>query len=140
MLPPILGHAGLATTDMAAAATGAVALYAFTRWLDQGDRARSLLLALTLALAVLSKFTALLFLPACALAILAWRWWYGKDAGNHAPLWQKQRALAVGLTAVGSLLAHLGGLPLLPGAIGGERGATALSDGGRDHRPERSAT
>ena len=104
MLPPILGHAGLATTDMAAAATCAAALYAFARWLDQGDTTRSLVLALSVALAVLSKFTALPFLPACAVALLAWRWWHGKDAANPAPVGWKQRVLAVGLTALGACL------------------------------------
>jgi hypothetical protein len=104
LLPPILGNAGLATTDIAAAATCAATLYAFVRWLDQGDITRSLLLALTLALAVLSKFTALLFLPACGLALLGGRWWSSKDASNDAPVWQKQRVLALGLAAVGACL------------------------------------
>jgi hypothetical protein len=78
MLPPILGHAGMATLDVAAAATCAGALYAFVRWLDRASVTSSLLLSLTLALAVLSKFTALLFLPACGLALLAWQRWHGE--------------------------------------------------------------
>jgi 4-amino-4-deoxy-L-arabinose transferase-like glycosyltransferase len=116
MLPPILAHAGLATTDMAAA-TGAAALYAFVRWLDQGDMARSLVLALTLALAVLSKFSALLMLPACAVALLVWRGWHGKEAGRHAPGGQKQRVLAVGVTVVGACLLVWAGYRFSAGSL-----------------------
>ncbi|MGO8787318.1 MAG: glycosyltransferase family 39 protein [Terriglobia bacterium] len=104
MLPPIVGHAGLATTDMAAAATCAAALYAFVRWLDQKDVTRSLLLGLTLALAVLSKFTALFFLPACGLALLAWQRWCGQKVGNNTQGRPMRRDLAVGLTAVVTFL------------------------------------
>jgi hypothetical protein len=68
-LPPVLGHAGIATTDMAVTATIALALYCLTLWLDRPTRARSLLLGLALGLAVLSKLSALLFLPAAGLAI-----------------------------------------------------------------------
>jgi hypothetical protein len=104
MLPPVLGHAGLATTDMAAAATCVAAFYAFARWLDQGDVTRSLILALTVALALLSKFSSLVFLPSCALAMLAVRWWLGKRVGSHSPARQMPRVLAVGLTALAACL------------------------------------
>jgi hypothetical protein len=68
-LPPVLAHAGIATTDMAVTATIALAAYCLTLWLDQPTRARSLLLGLTLGLALISKLSALLFLPAAAVAI-----------------------------------------------------------------------
>lgn len=61
--PPILGHAGLATTDMAAAATLAVALYAFVRWLDQPDWRRTIVLGVAVGLGLLGKFSFLLFFP-----------------------------------------------------------------------------
>jgi hypothetical protein len=68
-LPPVLAHAGIATTDMAVTATVALAAYCLTLWLDRPTRARGLLLGLTLGLALISKLSALLFLPAAAVAI-----------------------------------------------------------------------
>ncbi|HUS17640.1 MAG TPA: glycosyltransferase family 39 protein, partial [Chloroflexia bacterium] len=62
-LPPILAHAGIATTDLALTATIALATYSLTLWLDRPTRGRSSLLGLTLGLAVLSKLSSLLFLP-----------------------------------------------------------------------------
>ncbi len=70
-LPPVLGHAGLITTDMAAAAcTGAAAL-ASLYWTDHPTVRRSLILGLTIGLAALAKFSCLLFLPAAWLAFYA---------------------------------------------------------------------
>ena len=64
-LPPILGHAGLATLDMACAATVATALYAFLRCLENPGWRRSIFLGVSLALAFLCKFSSLAFLAAC---------------------------------------------------------------------------
>ena len=64
-LPPVLGHAGLATTDLAAAATVAAGLYAFVRWLEQPDWLRTCLLGVAFGAAVASRFSAVAFLPAC---------------------------------------------------------------------------
>jgi hypothetical protein len=64
-LPPILGHAGLATTDMPVAATVAAALYTFIRWLEQPDWLRTGLLGVAFGAAVACKFSAVAFLPAC---------------------------------------------------------------------------
>lgn len=69
-LPPILGHAGLATTDMAAAATTIAALYAFARWLEHPSWPRAALLGVAIAAGMLSKFSFLLLFPLGA-AILA---------------------------------------------------------------------
>lgn len=68
-LPPILGHAGIATTDMAVTATIALAVYCFTRWMDRPTAARSIALGVTVALAVLSKLSALVFVPAALAAV-----------------------------------------------------------------------
>jgi hypothetical protein len=68
-LPPVLAHAGIATTDMAVTATIALAALCLIRWLEQPTRGRSLVLGLALGLALLSKLSALLFLPAAGLAI-----------------------------------------------------------------------
>jgi hypothetical protein len=72
-LPPVLAHAGLATTDMALTATATAALFAMSEWLREPTFGRTLTLGLTAGLAVLSKLSALLFLPAGAVALLVMR-------------------------------------------------------------------
>jgi hypothetical protein len=68
-LPPVLAHAGIATTDLAVAAGVALAAYTGSRWLDARTAAHSVVLGVAIALAILAKFSSLLFLPAVALAI-----------------------------------------------------------------------
>ena len=66
LLPPVLAHAGLATTDMALAASMGAAFWSLLRWAETPSLANSVLLGGAAALAVLAKFTALGFLPAAA--------------------------------------------------------------------------
>jgi hypothetical protein len=68
-LPPVLGHAGLATTELAVTATLCWALYAFACWLHQPTRLNSIGLGAAAAAAILSKFSALIFLPAGCTAL-----------------------------------------------------------------------
>jgi hypothetical protein len=75
--PPILGQAGLATLDMASAATVVLALWQFTRWLERrANWIDSLLLGVALAAALWCKFSALPYLTACCLAglLVVSRW------------------------------------------------------------------
>lgn len=60
--PPVLGHAGLAMTDIALAATLPAALFCFCLWMSRPAEARSVMLGAVVGLAILSKFTALAFL------------------------------------------------------------------------------
>ena len=72
LLPPVLAHAGLATTDMALAACLSAAFLSLLLWAERPTWTRSLLLGAVTALALLSKFTTLGFLPAAAvLALMA---------------------------------------------------------------------
>ena len=71
-LPPVLGHAGLATLDMACAATVAITLYAFIRWLEDPAWQRLVLLGAALALAVLCKFSSIPFLGSCFFCALVY--------------------------------------------------------------------
>ena len=73
LLPPVLGHAGVVTTDMAVAATLPLALIAFDRWLERRDAARAILLGLAIGIGLLSKFSFVAFFPICAGALLAAR-------------------------------------------------------------------
>ncbi len=70
--PPILAHAGVITTDMALCAMTAAAGLASLHWLDRPDPGRSILLGSAIALACISKFSALVFLPAAWLVMALW--------------------------------------------------------------------
>ncbi len=72
LLPPVLAHAGLSTTDMALTAFLGAAFLAGWAWIEQPTLSRAALFGAMSALAVLSKFSALMFLPVCAAAALLW--------------------------------------------------------------------
>ena len=73
LLPPVLAHAGLATTDMALASCLGAAFLALLLWAESPTWKRTIVLGLAAAAAALSKFTSLLYLPAAAvLALLAY--------------------------------------------------------------------
>jgi len=69
-LPPLLGHAGLATTDMALTAMLPLALLALDAWLTRPTLARATLLGVAMGLAALAKYSFVLFFPVMALALL----------------------------------------------------------------------
>jgi hypothetical protein len=70
-LPPILAHAGLATTDMALTATIGAAFLAAVNWCERPSPRNSLVFGAVSGLAVLSKFSALVFLPLAFASALA---------------------------------------------------------------------
>ena len=73
MLPPVLAHAGMATLDMGLTACLGAAFFSLVLWAEAPAWKHSLLLGLTTALAVLTRFTALGYLPAGAvLALLSY--------------------------------------------------------------------
>jgi hypothetical protein len=64
-LPSVLAHAGLVTTDMAGAATLPWAVLAFVVWLRQPSVLTGTALGIAVTAALMTKFSALVFLPAC---------------------------------------------------------------------------
>jgi 4-amino-4-deoxy-L-arabinose transferase-like glycosyltransferase len=74
MLPPILAHSGLVTTDMACATFVFASTYAFSRWLERPAWRQSLLLGASTGLAAISKYSSLVFVPASMLAVLLLYW------------------------------------------------------------------
>ncbi|HEX6100618.1 MAG TPA: hypothetical protein VF432_30155 [Thermoanaerobaculia bacterium] len=70
--PAVLAHAGLATTDMAAGATLAAAMYA-------AAFGAPVVAGLAIAAAIASKFSAIAFLPAVVVAA----WWQRREATCH---------------------------------------------------------
>jgi hypothetical protein len=71
-LPPVLGHAGLATLDIPCAATVAAALYQLMRWLEDSSLKRTIYLALAFSLAFLCKFSSIAFLGACCIVAVTY--------------------------------------------------------------------
>jgi hypothetical protein len=71
--PPLLGHAGFATTDLAAVATVLLFLFTLDRWADGTSRMRAVEVGSAFALALLCKLTAPLFCSVLGLAWLAGR-------------------------------------------------------------------
>jgi hypothetical protein len=86
-VPPVLGHAALATLDVAAAGTVLLALYAFQGWLSQGRWRDAVFAGITAGVAVGSKFSAIPFL-AIGFAVLGVAhgvfWWRGQKAPASA--------------------------------------------------------
>jgi hypothetical protein len=72
-LPPILAHAGVATTDMAVTAALPVSLLALDRFLERQSIWRAAAAGAAIALGVLAKFSFFVYFPAAALVLLAVR-------------------------------------------------------------------
>jgi hypothetical protein len=86
--PPLLGHAGLATTDVAAVATVLLFLFCFDRWANRPSLASAALVGTGFALATLCKLTAPAFCVASGAAWLAARrWTLGAWTGGMATRW-----------------------------------------------------
>ena len=71
--PAILGHGGLATTDVPFTATFLLSLLTLLRWIEQPTRGRAIVAGLALGLAAATKFSALVLPILAALAFLARR-------------------------------------------------------------------
>lgn len=66
-LPPVLGHAGVSTTDMSVTATTAAALLAFDCWLEAPSMRNASLTAVAIAAGLLSKYSFIIFFVPAAL-------------------------------------------------------------------------
>ncbi len=77
--PTVLAFSSIAYTDIVAASTQLAAMFCFALWLELPSRSRTLLMALAFGLALLAKFTTLLYLPAaCLLMAGVWAWKRGR--------------------------------------------------------------
>ncbi len=72
-LPAFIAHGALATTDMAFAGTFLLATLALSRWFERPSTPCALALGVSLGLALLTKFSLLVFFPITVLAFLAAR-------------------------------------------------------------------
>jgi hypothetical protein len=103
LLPTMLADGGLATTDMALGAAVGAAFVSAIVWAEKPTWWRTVFLGFTTALACLSKFTALGFLPVALFLALMSFWclhWPG-----FSGLWEsaKRRVLMIALAAVVAL-------------------------------------
>jgi hypothetical protein len=74
LIPTVLAHAGVGCTDMALTATLGAAFYALVLWAQDPTWKRTVLLGVAVAVAILSRFTALGYLTASAVFALAGLW------------------------------------------------------------------
>lgn len=103
-LPAILGWGGAAYTDVPITATFPLALFSLVRWLENPTSRRSVILGLAVGAAVLTKFSVILFLPACAIAVFLCRRAMPIPRSNVVSSsirnWIKHWALVLGACAV----------------------------------------
>jgi len=97
-LPSILGHAGMAMTDIVLVATLPLALFSFCLWLNRPTIARSLWLGIAVAFAILSKFTAFPFLAVCGVLLIATRYFLSQPPSEKLMV-RFTRLLAASLLA-----------------------------------------
>ena len=100
-VPPILGHAALATLDVAAAATVLLALYALQCWLQSARWRDAVFFGLTAGVAIGSKFSAIPFL-AVGFAVLALAQWllHRRPAQPTSPAASTKRPRLVGFALI----------------------------------------
>jgi 4-amino-4-deoxy-L-arabinose transferase-like glycosyltransferase len=72
LIPSVLAHAGLATTDMGLTAFLGASFLAGVVWLEQPTLMHGLLFGVCTGLAILSKFSFLVFFPASVAVALLW--------------------------------------------------------------------
>ena len=90
-LPSVLGHGGLATTDMVLTCCFLIGVISFSLWLKTPNVFFGSLFGATWGLAALSKFSALLFLPSCAAMIIFWRYLFTRSSVDKTP--QRHRTI-----------------------------------------------
>lgn len=103
-LPVVLGHASLATTDMAFTATFCAALLALSWWLQRRDSIAAAATGITAALSLASKISFAVFFPPCALVLVALDLAERRRGGEPLRIrWRplgKQAALALALAGI----------------------------------------
>ena len=111
--PAVLGHAAIATLDVAAAATCLLALWTTRRWFDSGRLMDALGLGLALGLALGTKLSAIPFCGLGALVLLVVQTWERRGrADARAPVGPGQwlaGATITGLIVIAVLTAAYGG-------------------------------
>jgi hypothetical protein len=124
--PPVLAHAGLATTDTAAAATLSLTLFAFVLWLHRATVPCAVALGVAAGLALGTKLSASVYLPAAGMTMMIAVLWRQRVL---APVPAARRVGQLGVALIASVLVlwAIYGFTLNP--LVGPRGLIA-DDGG----------
>jgi len=120
-LPALIGHGALATTDVTFAATFLLATLALQRWFEAPTNARGIAVGVAFALALLSKFSALLFFPITVGAFLVARRMAGDGAlprAGGAPISRMALAKQAATMAVVAFLGTWAGYRFSFGPVG----------------------
>lgn len=83
LMPIILAFSGMAYTDLPTGCMQFAALFAFTVWLEKPTTKSSLVLGVVTGLAVLTKLTSVLFIPAASAAIFVC-WWISERGSQSS--------------------------------------------------------
>jgi hypothetical protein len=142
-LPAILAHSGLATTDIAFVAMFLLFTWRLVRWLEDSSLPQAAVLGLCVGLAVATKFTSLVFIPAASAALVAGCAWHERAMDqDHRKVWGSRLLQAVLIMApiaalvlwgayrfsvgmLSDLPQHLCGWPVYGRDAAGLRGAIA---------------
>jgi 4-amino-4-deoxy-L-arabinose transferase-like glycosyltransferase len=104
-LPPVLAHAGLATTDMALTAFLGAAYVAALWWAERPTWRRGLLFGAATGLAVISKFSSLVFFPVALAMALTGYLVFNRPAASTLMRSVRERLPSFGLAvATGALV------------------------------------
>ena len=104
-LPPVLAHAGLATTDMALTAFLGAAFFCALQWAETPSWKNALLFGAATGLAVISKFSSLVYFPAAIAIALAGHLFFQQPSPARAIALLKERLPSFGVAvAVGALI------------------------------------
>jgi len=104
LLPPLLAHAGLATTDMALAAFAPAGFLMLFFWSERPTLLRGLALGLLVGLGIASKFTMMPFLAAAAVVAIAFQFLAALPTLGQVRAFLRARALSFAVAAVACVL------------------------------------
>ncbi|HVT37491.1 MAG TPA: glycosyltransferase family 39 protein [Gemmatimonadaceae bacterium] len=103
-LPIVLAHAGLATSDMTITAMLTAYLFALVRTMEAPSIARGVLTGVCAGAALLSNFSAVLFLPAGTIVVVAYYAWTHRSKVTGANTWAPR---LLGPAVIGAFVALL---------------------------------
>jgi hypothetical protein len=104
LLPPVLAHAGLATTDMALAAFAPAGFLMLFFWSERPTVLRGLSLGLVVGLGITSKFTMMPFLAAAAVVAVAFQFLAALPTLGEIRTFLRARVLSFAIAAVACVL------------------------------------
>ena len=100
MLPPILAHAGLATTDMALTSFLGAAFLSGYVWLEEPTRKHAIWFGVCTGLMMLSKYSGMAFLPVSAGLALAWYVMSAKPGADRVMRELRERMPSFGIAVL----------------------------------------